>query len=184
MSRGRYIRWVVDSGRSPDWLLREYRSKVQRVIHIRRILKNPRSKNRNTGRAHSPLAINIYKRSLPIRERDVQECRQAIRWLASRGLIRKAARSAWRLGLRLEKQTWLRCKLSYSFPESLHTLIPTPPLWDPTTVSRIEQGMGNCPPFRDHASHGNADYFDLIGNLFIESAIGQSIAEKPFLSWR
>ena len=94
MSRGRYIGWVVDSGRSPDWLLREYRSKVQRVIHIRRILKNPNSKNRDTGRPHSPLAINIYKRSLPIRERDVQECRQAIRWLASRGLIRKAARSA------------------------------------------------------------------------------------------
>ena len=89
MSRGRYIGWVVDSGRSPDWLLREYRSKVQRVIHIRRILKNPRSKNRNTGRAHSPLAINIYRRCLPIRERDVQECREAILWLASRGLIQK-----------------------------------------------------------------------------------------------
>ena len=89
MSRGRYIRWVVDSGRSPDWLLREYRNKVQRVNHLRRILKNPHSKDRNTGRRHSPQAINIYKRSLPIRERDVQECRQAIRWLASRGIIRK-----------------------------------------------------------------------------------------------
>jgi hypothetical protein len=93
MSGGRYIRWVVDSGRSPDWLLREYRSKVQRVNHIRQILKNPHSKDRNTGRRHSPLAINIYKRSLSARERDLQKCRQAIRWLASRGLIRKASRS-------------------------------------------------------------------------------------------
>lgn len=56
--------------------------------------------------------------------------------------------------------------------------------WDPATISRIEQGMGNCPPFRDHASHGIADYFDLIGNRFIGSAIGLSIGEKSFLSWR
>ena len=94
MSRGRYIRWVVDSGRIPDWLLREYHNKVKRVIQIRRALKRPNLKDRNTGRAHSPMAINIYKRSLPIRERDLVECRQAIRWLASRGLIRKASCSA------------------------------------------------------------------------------------------
>jgi hypothetical protein len=94
MSRGRYIGWVVDSGRSPDWLLREYHNKVKRVIQIRRVLKRPNLKDRNTGRPHSPTAINIYKRSLPIRERDLVECREAIRWLARRGLLRKIDRAA------------------------------------------------------------------------------------------
>ncbi len=90
MSRGRYIGWVIDSGRSPDWLLREYRNKVRRIVHIRRVLKNPRFKDSYTGRPHSPAAINIFKKSLPIRERDVGECRRAIRWLVRRGLIQKA----------------------------------------------------------------------------------------------
>jgi hypothetical protein len=26
MSRGRYVGWLMDTGRSPDWLLGEYRS--------------------------------------------------------------------------------------------------------------------------------------------------------------
>ena len=89
MTRGRYIGWVIDSGRSPDWLLREYRNKVRRIVHIRRVLKNPRFKDSNTGRPHSPAAINIFKKSLPIRERDVGDCRRAIRWLVRKGLIRK-----------------------------------------------------------------------------------------------
>ena len=94
MSRGRYIGWIVDSGRSPDWLLREYHNKVKRVLQIRRVLKRPNLKDRNTGRPHSPTAINIYKRSLPIRERDLLECRKAIRWLARRGLFQKIDRAA------------------------------------------------------------------------------------------
>jgi len=92
MSKGRYIAWVVDSGRSPEWLLREYQNKVKRVIQMRRVLERPNLKDRNTGRPHSPTAINIYRRSLPIRERDLVECREAIRWLAHRGLLRKIDR--------------------------------------------------------------------------------------------
>ncbi len=92
MSKGRYIAWVVDSGRSPEWLLREYQNKVKRVIQMRRVLERPNLKDRNTGRPHSPTVMNIYRRSLPIRERDLVECREAIRWLASRGLIRKIDR--------------------------------------------------------------------------------------------
>jgi len=94
LSRDRYIGWVIDSGRSPDWLLREYRYKVRRIVQIRRVLKNPRFKDSNTGRPHSPAAINIFKKSLPIRERDVGECRRAIRWLVRKGLIRKVDATA------------------------------------------------------------------------------------------
>ena len=94
MSKGRYIGWVVDSGRSPEWLLREYKNKVKRVIQIRRVLKRPNLKDRNTGLPHSPMAINIYRRSLPIRERDLVECRESIRWLARRGLLGKKDRIA------------------------------------------------------------------------------------------
>ena len=92
MSKGRYIAWVVDSGRSPEWLLREYHSKVKRVIQMRRVLERPNLKDRNTGRPLSPTAINIYRRSLPIRERDLVQCREAIRWLARKGLLRKIDR--------------------------------------------------------------------------------------------
>lgn len=94
MSKGRYIAWVVDSGRSPEWLLREYHNKVKRVIQMRRVLERPNLKDRNTGRLHSPTAINIYRRSLPIRERDLVDCREAIRWLARQGLLRKIDRIA------------------------------------------------------------------------------------------
>ena len=87
MSRGRYIRWVLDSGRNPEWLLREYRNKVKRIILIRRFLRNPFRANKETHQLHGPQAIDIYKRSLPIREKDAEECRQAIRWLARQGLI-------------------------------------------------------------------------------------------------
>jgi hypothetical protein len=89
MNKGRYIAWVVDYGRSPEWLLREYQNKVKRVIQMRRVLERPNLKDRNTGRPHSPAVINIYRRSLPIRERDLLECREAIRWLADQGLLRK-----------------------------------------------------------------------------------------------
>jgi hypothetical protein len=94
MSKGRYIAWVVDAGRSPEWLLREYHNKVKRVIKMRRALERPHFKDRNTVRPPSPAAINIYRRSLPIRERDLVECREAIRWLARRGLLRKMDRIA------------------------------------------------------------------------------------------
>jgi hypothetical protein len=93
MSKGRYIAWVVDAGRSPEWLLREYHNKVKRVIQMRRVLERPNFKDMNTGRPPSPAAINIYRRSLPIRERDLVECREAIRWLARRGLLRKIDRN-------------------------------------------------------------------------------------------
>jgi hypothetical protein len=100
MSRGRYIRWVTDSGRNPEWLLREYRNKVKRVVHeyrnkvkrvvhIRQVLKNPSRINKHTGRLPTPIEIDTYKQSLPIRERDIEKCRQAIRWLARQGFIKK-----------------------------------------------------------------------------------------------
>jgi len=89
MSRGRYIRWVTDSGRNPEWLLREYRNKVKRVVHIRQVLNNPSRINKHTGRLPTPIEIDTYKQSLPIRERDIEKCRQAIRWLARQGFIKK-----------------------------------------------------------------------------------------------
>jgi hypothetical protein len=97
MNKGRYIAWVVESGRSPEWLLREYHNKVKRVIQMRRVLKKPHLKDRDTGRPHSPAVINIYRRSLPIRERDLVECREAIRWLARQGLLRKIDRIAFEI---------------------------------------------------------------------------------------
>jgi hypothetical protein len=87
MRRSRYIGWVVDYGRSPEWLLREYRNKVKRVFHIRQVLRTPKRVSEVSGRPLSPLEINTYKRSLPIREKDTKECREAIRWLAHQGLI-------------------------------------------------------------------------------------------------
>ena len=87
MKKNFYVDWVLDSGRNPQWLLTEYRYKIRRVTQIRRILNNPRRINKPSGRAHSPLEIRTYKRSLPIREKDAEECRQAIHWLARRGLM-------------------------------------------------------------------------------------------------
>ena len=92
MSKGRYASWVVDSGRNPEWLLREYRNKVKRLVQIRQVLKNPSRVAEHTGRLPRPLEIDIYKRSLPIRERDAEKCRNAIRWLAGQGLMRNTGR--------------------------------------------------------------------------------------------
>ncbi|MBW1979766.1 MAG: hypothetical protein JRJ12_00945 [Deltaproteobacteria bacterium] len=87
MQRGGYIAWVVESGRSPEWLLREYRNKIRRMTQIRRALKNPYTVDQNTGRRHAPLTLSIYKRSLFSREKDAAECRKAIQWLVRQGFI-------------------------------------------------------------------------------------------------
>ncbi|UCG12201.1 MAG: hypothetical protein JSU72_17125 [Deltaproteobacteria bacterium] len=82
-----YIGWIVDSGRSPQWLLKEYRNKVRRIIHIRQILRSINHRNKDSGGRHSSFTTTVYERCLNIRMKDAEDCRKAIRWLVRQGFI-------------------------------------------------------------------------------------------------